>query len=400
MQWSLLPNEEGTQYLNSICEYPNGHFYTVGVSGPYGIGPRLLELSQNGDIIFDSTYSYRLSHYFNDVAASTDSSFYVSGTSGEYSTYSSALIKFCPDSTNYGSLELVSHSPDRCGYKLNHGSGEVEEIIVRNTTPGTMGTVSGDAGLFWSALANGDGNNGDSVIFRAIEPLTQGTIDTFWITLPEPTCSFNYITGCHVDSVGATNASYDLLEFWGGHVGDSLEIRITTQNEEEVDRYEIWAKDWDGQSNFALAQTFQALNTNDVHTYSVTRTYPGYQYLLKVYDNSGCSIEYPDLILTVDVNTPVVQNPAPPKDDNFAVSAYPNPFNSSTTINLDLPHSANERIVLYDLLGRQTALISEGAFPAGRSTVVFDASSLPSGLYFVRLEGNHSPVSHKLLFLK
>ena len=69
---------------------------------------------------------------------------------------------------------------------------------------------------------------------------------------------------------------------------------------------------------------------------------------------------------------------------------YPNPFNPVTTINYDLPKNGNVNIVIYDILGREVSRLVNNEFKsAGRYSVVFDGSSLSSGIYFYRIEVNN-----------
>ena len=64
---------------------------------------------------------------------------------------------------------------------------------------------------------------------------------------------------------------------------------------------------------------------------------------------------------------------------------YPNPFNPETTIRFSVPESAQVRLVVHDVLGRQVRVLVDGTRVAGTHEVVFDASDLPSGTYLVRL---------------
>ena len=65
---------------------------------------------------------------------------------------------------------------------------------------------------------------------------------------------------------------------------------------------------------------------------------------------------------------------------------YPNPFNPSTTIRYALPTGGEVSIVVFDLLGRQVAMLQPGVQTAGRHDVRMDASSLASGAYLYRVE--------------
>lgn len=64
---------------------------------------------------------------------------------------------------------------------------------------------------------------------------------------------------------------------------------------------------------------------------------------------------------------------------------YPNPFNVSTVLAYHLPVAARIRLVVYDLMGREVAVLEEGPRTPGRHRVVWDAGHLPSGVYVSRL---------------
>jgi len=64
--------------------------------------------------------------------------------------------------------------------------------------------------------------------------------------------------------------------------------------------------------------------------------------------------------------------------------AYPNPFNPSTRIMVNLPMSVELKVVVYNLLGQQVAELANNWYQMGYHSFVFDGSRLPSGTYFVR----------------
>jgi len=86
---------------------------------------------------------------------------------------------------------------------------------------------------------------------------------------------------------------------------------------------------------------------------------------------------------------------------------YPNPFNPSTTIkftvpNADTPYMASLQVTLkiYDLLGREIQTLVNEAKPAGTYSVRFDASLLPSGVYFYKLTAGSFSDCKKLILIK
>lgn len=61
---------------------------------------------------------------------------------------------------------------------------------------------------------------------------------------------------------------------------------------------------------------------------------------------------------------------------------YPNPFNSSTIIKYSIPKQSFVNLKIYDVLGRELMTLDEGIKSAGTYSVMFDASSYSSGIYF------------------
>jgi hypothetical protein len=80
--------------------------------------------------------------------------------------------------------------------------------------------------------------------------------------------------------------------------------------------------------------------------------------------------------------------------------AFPNPFNSSTTITFDLAAPANVRLAVFNVSGREVAEILRESMETGRHTVRFDATGLSSGLYLYRLNAGHNSASGKMLLLR
>lgn len=79
---------------------------------------------------------------------------------------------------------------------------------------------------------------------------------------------------------------------------------------------------------------------------------------------------------------------------------YPNPFNPRTTIEYVIDKSEHTRLNVYDLLGREVAVLVNEERPAGSHNVAFDASGLPSGVYLCRLQTGNSALTKKLILLR
>ncbi|HYE96644.1 MAG TPA: T9SS type A sorting domain-containing protein [Rubricoccaceae bacterium] len=78
----------------------------------------------------------------------------------------------------------------------------------------------------------------------------------------------------------------------------------------------------------------------------------------------------------------------PETPGRFALSpARPNPFTVSTRLTLTIERNEAVQVAVFDALGRRVALLHDGALPAGTHAVVFEAGTLPGGLYVVRVMG-------------
>jgi hypothetical protein len=79
---------------------------------------------------------------------------------------------------------------------------------------------------------------------------------------------------------------------------------------------------------------------------------------------------------------------------------YPNPFNPSSIISYSLAKSGNVRLAVFDLLGREIAVLVNGVQTIGDHQVTFSGKSLTSGIYFYRLETAGSSVTKKMVLMK
>jgi len=79
---------------------------------------------------------------------------------------------------------------------------------------------------------------------------------------------------------------------------------------------------------------------------------------------------------------------------------YPNPFNPTTTLTFVMPFRSHVSLAVYDLLGRQVAIIIDDICDAGNYEVVFDGSGLASGVYFCRLHASGNTLTQKMVLVK
>lgn len=104
---------------------------------------------------------------------------------------------------------------------------------------------------------------------------------------------------------------------------------------------------------------------------------------------------------SVDVTTLTGIEHATAKPSGFALHQNsPNPLNPSTTIRFVLPVSGHITLKVFDVIGREVATMVNGMAAAGEHSVHFDASHLPSGTYFYRLQAEGFSQSKKMMLVK
>lgn len=82
------------------------------------------------------------------------------------------------------------------------------------------------------------------------------------------------------------------------------------------------------------------------------------------------------------------------------LSAYPNPFNSTTTITYALSTSSNTSLELYNVLGQRVLTLFEGEQQVGSYDVVLFGDELVSGIYLMKLMTNNQARVQKIILIK
>lgn len=78
---------------------------------------------------------------------------------------------------------------------------------------------------------------------------------------------------------------------------------------------------------------------------------------------------------------------------------HPNPFSSATTISYELPVSGMVKISVFDLFGRELEVLANAKQQTGSYQVLWDASGLPTGIYFYQLSINGQSVETRKMIL-
>ncbi len=143
---------------------------------------------------------------------------------------------------------------------------------------------------------------------------------------------------------------------------------------------------WAAHATGAGAQDITAIAVGPSGDLYVTGKFEGTLYLgpEKLEQRGGGSnmfvAKYAAATITSSETTPELPSTA------TLTSNYPNPFTDATTIEYALPASGPVHLSVYDMLGREVAILVDGVQHAGKHASLFDGMSLPSGTYLYRLE--------------
>ncbi len=138
----------------------------------------------------------------------------------------------------------------------------------------------------------------------------------------------------------------------------------------------------------------------------------GATHSVKMFDSNGNYIEdfipsgsgglvTPNAIVIRETATLSVDDNENASLDNFQLEQnYPNPFNPTTVIRYRLPITSDVTIKVFNILGKEITTLVNDELAAGEHEVEFDATGLPSGIYFYQLKSNDFLETKKMIYLK
>lgn len=382
----------GTNYLPPIWEYPRSEGYSV-TGGYVYRGPNLPELF--GKYIYGDYGTRKIwalsydgvnppSNQFLLSCNSSISSFgvdmnnelYVVGYNGIIYRFTPTAAIVAPSNLRYTynsptSITLIwnDNSNNEAGFKverkLGAGNFSLIDSVGENVTTYTDNSIS-DTGVYYYRVYAFNSNAASG----------------------------------YSNTVGAiTIIPVELISFTAEVQNKSVKLQWSTATEKNNRGFEIERKFFKQQSSISKNEFEKVGFVEGKGTSSTVQNYfyidnevqsGKYFYRLKQLDFDG-NFSYSGE-LEVDVN----YNPL-----NFKLHQnYPNPFNPSTKIIWQLPISSWQTLKVYDLLGNEVATLVDEYKPAGNYEVSFDASKLPSGVYFYQLKSESFIETKKMIMLR
>ena len=276
---------------------------------------------------------------------------------------------------------------------VSYGSGSSDCATIKYDPSGVQ---------LWAARYNGSSNDYDEATSVAVD--ASGNVFISGRTAISP---FNYdILTLKYNSSGAqqwaktyngSGNSYDIgsaiiydnsgnVYVTGNTRTDTIGSTDYTTIKYNASGVQQWVISYDGGANsydYVTGIGLDAFNNVIVSGYSIGA---GADYDI-------ATIKYSQVVAVTPVST---QTP----DEYKLFQNYPNPFNPVTNIKYSVPTDSKVKITVYDILGKEIKVLVDENLRAGKYDVKFDASALPSGTYFYKLEARGFNEIKKMILIK
>ena len=245
-------------------------------------------------------------------------------------------------------------------------------IVVGGRTPTMRGTaVTYDAGETWTLI---------------------DTLGVFFINFVNTTVGWGSQWGTNVVyKYDGPPLPVELSSFTATSNGNEVTLNWSTATEVNNQGFEI-QRSVEGKEFFTIGFVNGHGTTTEQQNYSYSdRNLDNgkYYYRLKQVNFDG-SYEYSDVV-EVDFRA---------FNSYLLEQNYPNPFNPTTTIGFGLQNKSNVKITILNSIGEEVAFVLNEEKEAGYHKVEFNASTLPSGVYFYQLKAGEFSETRKMILLK
>lgn len=128
------------------------------------------------------------------------------------------------------------------------------------------------------------------------------------------------------------------------------------------------------------------------HAYATGGTYILCMYYIDLIDPQNC---VDTSCISVTVSAVGINDPSAAI---VSVNAVPNPFGSEVTINLTLGQTEMVEVSVFDITGKQVAILRNGMMAAGANVIDWKPSALSAGVYFLQVKTNNGLVTKKIVY--
>lgn len=174
---------------------------------------------------------------------------------------------------------------------------------------------------------------------------------------------------------------------------DSVNNVYMSANIDSISETSYAALKYDNVGNriFLVAYGYNSTGFNYVNDMVIGKD--GSVYLTGESNFAGATVKFSEINTSISTNIVITAR-------YFLSQNYPNPFNPGTVISYSLLVAGEVKLIVYDLLGKEISTLVNQKQDAGNYSVEFNASNLPSGVYFYRLEADKIIETKRMVLLK
>jgi len=408
--WRDTQHLSSGSYAVSVCTDETGAAYVTGNGNDLGSSYNIytLKFSPAGDSLWRHTYApaNALADIAYDIAVDASHNSYVAGVSG------SNIL--CIKLTAAGDTAWTRqyHGPasgSDAGYAVAlDGEGNVYVAGQASVTGATAACIVSytSAGTFrFAKTYTNPAKRGD--YFNAVTVDREGNV----IATGSARTS-QYLQATLVAKYSSTGDSLwvqtyrpttaDASEGWRVAVDSAGTVYVAGRS--RTGDYDITTVAYQPSGALAWAQSYSGSGDYDDAARDITVGDSGRVFVAGAVSLSSGYTDF-TVICYTQIGTPVEMDPGALPERVRLMQNYPNPFNPSTTIRYEVPgtergEASEVRLAVFDLLGREVALLVNERKAPGRYSLQFDGSGLAGGVYFYRLTAGTSAQTRRMLLLR
>ncbi len=279
------------------------------------------------------------------------------------------------DFDNDGDKDIIYRGTSSLGIYENTRSPQerfVQRVLMEYPFVGSGIDLDGAGGLVAPGDFDGDGVEDFVCSFWAP---SGGYTAPYWWRLGEDYCSSGWLNS---DILYVYDASWGELS-WEASVPAETQLFFQVRGSDDPGNLGEW-------SGLLYAPVDLSAYLAEGESYMQYR-------VTMLSDNPGVSPQLNSVTVTYDP-LGVEEN------TESGLRVFPSPVGSVATVSLTLPEPAECTVAVFSLNGRLVGTVSEGSLPAGENALVWDASSVPSGVYFVRVSGAGADLGARVVVVR
>ncbi len=370
----------------------------------YGIN--ILGSNEHTANIYYNTVRIGGNHAAGGTSGSVVSGGIVKGSTAATATYNQKNNIVLNNRT--GGPAGVVHTGYFSSATANVGTQDIDYNVYYVTDPGALhagwgGVVFSDIALYKAAAAPNEQNT----IFKAVNLVSNTDLHLTGASVGDFDLAGIPISGI-VDDIdgdlrhltypyrgadeGDIPLPVELVSFSASVAGNTVTLHWTTNTEVNNLGFEVERKsESNNWSKIGFVPGYGTTLETKNYTFADNNILPGtYTYRIKQIDHSG-TITYYQLSESVEISFPEVFE---------LLQNYPNPFNPVTNIKYSIAMESSVKLIVFNSIGQEVAVLVNESQQPGVYTVNFDASSLSSGVYFYKLTAGDFISTRKMLLLK